>query len=220
MAGLTGWQQEILHKLEARDVSEKAYAEIIVNCNRLAAQVAVLQERNRNLLKAASSTRLSHGNATAKGGAGHSDNPVRQAYVASLESQQISLREELSSLYKIQAQNAQRLVHLTEQLQSIQADQAGEHTELIQLRMERVKREREREEAMQVRKEKDKNIELLQDELGMIKLEFEMLEKKNDALKEDNSSLLRRWLDKKGQEVAEMDKMLEKGIKKQSMTAR
>ena len=86
--------------------------------------------------------------------------------------------------------------------------------------MERVKREREREEAMQVRKEKDKNIELLQDELGMIKLEFEMLEKKNDALKEDNSSLLRRWLDKKGQEVAEMDKMLEKGIKKQSMTAR
>ena len=49
----------------------------------------------------------------------------------------------------------------------------------------------------------------------MIKLEFEMLERRNDALKEDNSSLLRRWLEKKAQEAAEMDSMLEKGVKKQ-----
>ena len=137
------------------------------------------------------------------------NNPVRQAYVTSLEGQLASIRDELSSLYKTQAQNAQRLVHLTEQLHTNQESHSIEHNELLQLRSERVVREREREEARTLRREKDKNIELLQDELGMLRLEFEMLEKKNEDLKEDNSSLLRRWLERKAQEAAEMDKMLE-----------
>lgn len=138
----------------------------------------------------------------------HRDNPVQQAYVSTLETQVGSLREELSSLYKTQAQNAQRLVHLTEQLHASAEKHAQEHAEVIQLRTERATREREREEAVQLRREKDKNIETLQDELDMLKLEFEMLERRNEALKEDNSSLLRRWLEKKAQEAAEMDRMV------------
>jgi autophagy-related protein 16 len=136
------------------------------------------------------------------------DNPVQQAYVATLEAQVGSLREELSSLYKTQAQNAQRLVHLTEQLHASAEKHAQEHSEVIQLRAERATREREREEAAQLRREKDKNIETLQDELHMLTLEFEQLESRNEALKEDNSSLLRRWLEKKAQEAAEMDRMV------------
>lgn len=138
----------------------------------------------------------------------NSDNPVQQAYVATLESQITTLREENAGLYKIQAQNSQRLVHLNEQLRSSEDTHRQEHTELVHLRSERNAREREREEAVQLRKEKDRNIETLQDELSMMKLEFEMLEKTNEALKEDNSSLLRRWLEKKAQEAAEMDKMV------------
>lgn len=134
--------------------------------------------------------------------------------MTSLEGQLASLRDELSSLYKTQAQNAQRLVHLTEQLHANQDTHSVEHNELLQLRSERVVREREKEEARQLRKEKDKNIEMLQDELGMLKLEFEMLERKNEDLKEDNSSLLRRWLERKAQEAAEMDKMLGSAPKK------
>lgn len=42
----------------------------------------------------------------------------------------------------------------------------------------------------------------------MLTLEFEQLERRNEALKEDNSSLLRRWLEKKAQEAAEMDRMV------------
>lgn len=139
---------------------------------------------------------------------------MQQAYVATLESQVSSLREELSSLYKTQAQNAQRLVHLTEQLHASAERYAQEHSEVIQLRTERASREREREEAIQLRKEKDRNIETLQDELDMLRLEFEMLEKRNEALKEDNSSLLRRWLEKKAQEAAEMDRMVAEAQRK------
>lgn len=86
-----------------------------------------------------------------------------------------------------------------------------EHAELVQLRLERAGREREREEARMVRIDKDRNIETLQDELAMLRLEFEMLERRNEELKEDNSSLLRRWLEKKASEAAEMDRMLEAG---------
>lgn len=148
-----------------------------------------------------------------------SDNPVQQAYVATLESQVGSLREELSSLYKTQAQNAQRLVHLTEQLHASAEKHAQEHSEVIQLRTERASREREREEAIQLRREKDRNIETLQDELDMLRLEFEMLERRNEALKEDNSSLLRRWLEKKAQEAAEMDRMVAESQRTANKTA-
>lgn len=86
----TGWQQEILIRLQARDVQDKAYAEIVENCEpdwhtearvhgslthitycllgkRLAAQTAVLKERNRSLLNAASSSRQNGTGGTATG---------------------------------------------------------------------------------------------------------------------------------------------------------
>lgn len=90
---------------------------------------------------------------------------------------------------------------------------------MIQLRTERASREREREEAIQLRREKDRNIETLQDELDMLRLEFEMLERRNEALKEDNSSLLRRWLEKKAQEAAEMDRMVAESQRTANKTA-
>jgi autophagy-related protein 16 len=43
-------------------------------------------------------------------------NPVRQAYITSLESQISSLRDELATVYKTQGQNAQRLLAMTETL--------------------------------------------------------------------------------------------------------
>lgn len=45
-----------------------------------------------------------------------SSNPVRVAYVASLETQISSLRDELANLYKTQGQNAQRLLSMNETL--------------------------------------------------------------------------------------------------------
>jgi autophagy-related protein 16 len=43
-------------------------------------------------------------------------NPVRAAYMASLESQISSLRDELATVYKTQGQNAQRLLSMNETL--------------------------------------------------------------------------------------------------------
>lgn len=45
-----------------------------------------------------------------------SHNPVRAAYVQSLESQISSMRDELAGVYKTQGQNTQRLLSMTETL--------------------------------------------------------------------------------------------------------
>ena len=47
---------------------------------------------------------------------GSNSNPVRAAYIASLESQISSLRDELATVYKTQGQNAQRLLAMNETL--------------------------------------------------------------------------------------------------------
>jgi len=215
--GVTGWQQEILAKLHDRDVVDRGHADIIEHYKKLAAQTVLLTERNRNLLKAAASTVSRSGpgaSSPANGAKGGGDNAVQQAFIASLESQIAALRDELAGAYKAQAQNAQRVVNLTEQIQGVSDRASVAQAELVQLRSERASREREREEALMVRRDKDKSIEVLQDELAMLRLEFDMMERKNEELKEDNSSLLRRWLEKKASEAAEMDKMLENGGKK------
>lgn len=43
-------------------------------------------------------------------------NPVQSAYIASLESQISSLRDELATVYKTQSQNSQRLLSMNETL--------------------------------------------------------------------------------------------------------
>jgi hypothetical protein len=46
----------------------------------------------------------------------YTSNPVRAAYIVSLESQISSLRDELATVYKTQGQNAQRLLAMNETL--------------------------------------------------------------------------------------------------------
>lgn len=47
---------------------------------------------------------------------GRCSNPIRAAYITSLESQISSLRDELATVYKTQGQNAQRLLAMNETL--------------------------------------------------------------------------------------------------------
>ena len=62
-------------------------------------------------------------------------NPVRQAYITSLESQISSLRDELATVYKTQGQNAQRLLAMNETLR--------EKEELARIESEALRKARE-----------------------------------------------------------------------------
>ena len=78
-------------------------------------------------------------------------NPVRAAYIASLESQISSLRDELATVYKTQGQNAQRLLAMNETLR--------EKEELSRLDGENLRKARE--EIAILRKKVEQHNELM-----------------------------------------------------------
>ena len=78
-------------------------------------------------------------------------NPVRAAYIASLESQISSLRDELATVYKTQGQNAQRLLAMNETLR--------EKEELSRVDAEALRKSRD--EIAVLRKKVDQHNELM-----------------------------------------------------------
>ena len=78
-------------------------------------------------------------------------NPVRAAYIASLESQISSLRDELATVYNTQGQNAQRLLAMNETLR--------EKEELSRIESENTRKLRE--EMVVLRRKVDQHNELM-----------------------------------------------------------
>lgn len=78
-------------------------------------------------------------------------NPVRAAYMASLESQISSLRDELATVYKTQGQNAQRLLSMNETLR--------EKEELSRIDSENLRKTKE--EITVLRRKVDQHAELM-----------------------------------------------------------
>lgn len=138
---------------------------------RLAQQTKLLKERNASLLKAVGSVRANPSSSTVyiPGTASGEEcvipsltplthlhpcpcrNPVRAAYMASLESQISSLRDELASVYKTQGQNAQRLLAMNETLR--------EKEELSRIESENLRKARE--EIDRLRRKVDQHNELM-----------------------------------------------------------
>ena len=138
------WQEQLRLRLAERNNKESAFSSIIEQCKpliftptslnliwedrRLAQQTKLLKERNSTLLRAVGTVKGNPGGTTSSSEEWVSvscdliysyrwhSNPVRVAYVASLETQISSLRDELANLYKTQGQNAQRLLSMNETL--------------------------------------------------------------------------------------------------------
>ncbi|CAH7666445.1 autophagy-related protein 16 [Phakopsora pachyrhizi] len=194
------WQDTIQQGLVRRDQQEKAFNVLINHYQRLSQQTAILKERNNSLLKAATS--IGDGGLNTHTGG---DLSVAKAYTASLESQLTSLRDELASVYKTQGQNAQRLLVMNEALREREERSRGEEEELRLLRVE-VARLRERvTNHAEVMREKERNVQILQDELSTLQLEYSQQEQKIKDLETDNASLLQRWLDRLNDEAARMN---------------
>ena len=154
----------------------------------------------------------------------HHSNPVRVAYVASLETQISSLRDELANLYKTQGQNAQRLLSMNETLR--------EKEELSRIDSENLRKVKDEIAALRIKvgqhselmAEKDRTIqvsqsqpfqfqsvnsklliEILHDEISTALLELGQVEDRNQTLTKDNAKLLQRWLDAKQVEANRMN---------------
>ncbi|KEP54604.1 autophagy-like protein [Rhizoctonia solani 123E] len=187
------WQEELRQRLVERNAEETVYAGIIEQYRRLAQQARLLNERNASLLRAVGSVQSQPGSASQA--ASGPDNPVRVAYVASLESQITALRDELAAVYKTQGQNAQRLLSMNETLR--------EKEEQTRLNLEELRHAKdELERLRKVTKdhkeqidEKNRALQVLIDEAQTHQLELSQIEQRNEVLKKDNAGLLQRWLD-------------------------
>lgn len=135
-----------------------------------------------------------------------SPNPIppaepSQAHLHALDAQLSTLRSELASAYKSQSQASQRLLELQEQRLAREDEHRRSEAELSALREERDRAARRERDLRDASGEKDRVIEMLQDELRTLSLELNQVEARNDDLKRDNASLLQRWLDRARQEA-------------------
>ena len=140
-------------------------------------------------------------------------NPVRTAYIQSLESQVSALRDEMAVVYKTQGQNAQRLLAMNETLREREdiARMDGENLRIAREEISSLRRRVdqhseqmvEKDRAFQVRFTKVARINVLTncyqeltDEYQILNIEFTQVEEQKDNLKKDNATLVQRWIDK------------------------
>ncbi|KAG9128110.1 hypothetical protein FRC07_004726 [Ceratobasidium sp. 392] len=189
------WQEELRQRLVERNAEESAYSGIIEQYRRLAQQARLLSERNSTLLRAVGSVQAQPGGTAAAGSATVQDNPVRVAYVASLESQITSLRDELAAVYKTQGQNAQRLLSMNETLREKEEQTRVNLEELRQIKDEVERLRRSAKDHKEQIEEKNRALQTLIDDAQTHQLEISQVEARNEELKKDNAGLLQRWLD-------------------------
>ncbi|EMD41677.1 ATG16-like protein [Gelatoporia subvermispora B] len=199
------WQETIRLRLVERNAKESAYASIIEQYRRLAQQTKLLKERNASLLRAMGTARANPSSSTVFVPGSAEENPVRAAYIASLESQISSLRDELATVYKTQGQNAQRLLAMNETLREKEELSRVDSENLRKAREEIATLRRKVDQHNELMAEKDRTAQILHDEISALQLELSQIEERNQTLTKDNAKLLQRWLDAKQAEVNRMN---------------
>ncbi|KAJ3759596.1 ATG16-domain-containing protein [Lentinula raphanica] len=200
------WQELIRIRLTERNVNEASFSAIIEQYRRLAQQTKLLKERNSSLLRAVSSVKSNPSSSTVYvAGTGEDNNPVRAAYITSLESQISSMRDELAGVYKTQGQNTQRLLAMTETLREKEELSRVDAEALRKSRDELMILRRKVEQHNELMTEKDRTVQILHDEISTLQLELGQIEERNATLTKDNAKLLQRWLDAKQSEANKMN---------------
>lgn len=173
---------------------------------KLAEHARVLKQRNMSLLNATSSAVSSDAATKAPSlGSAAQANPVHAVYIATLEQQLTTLRDEVAVLYKTQGQNAQRLLLMNETLREKEQESLHRSELLTRLQADHDRLQRQAEDYANVIGEKERGIQILQDELTTLSLELSQIDSRNQELKKDNASLLQRWLDRMNQEADKMN---------------
>ncbi|OCH96629.1 ATG16-domain-containing protein [Obba rivulosa] len=199
------WQETLRLRLVERNAKECAYSSIIEQYRRLAQQTKLLKERNASLLRAMGTARANPSSSTVFVPGTAEDNPVRAAYIVSLESQISSLRDELATVYKTQGQNAQRLLAMNETLREKEELSRVDSENLRKAREEIATLRRKVDQHNELMAEKDRTAQILHDEISTLQLELSQIEERNQTLTKDNAKLLQRWLDAKQAEVNKMN---------------
>ncbi|KAI9255130.1 WD40-repeat-containing domain protein [Phascolomyces articulosus] len=228
----------ILESLTTRDEKEHAFHEITIANQQLVQKVITLQLKEKQLEAAMKTAQIQNETLTqAAEYAKAQGSPEHQQRVAELDRRIHDLNEERAEMYKTQSGNAQRLVHMNEQLQKATETEKRNSAEydsyylfIYLLWIKHVNSDKKNpRKPFRIKKltasvkqlgtkcdlqteqlrEKDIAIQILQDELAAIQLEITTTEERNKKLEKENAQLLQRWLDKMNQEAEKMNEATE-----------
>ncbi|CAO3596050.1 unnamed protein product [Absidia cylindrospora] len=108
-------------------------------------------------------------------------------------------------MYKLQSENAQRLVLMNDQLRVKEDTDAKQKQELTQLTEKAAKLSSKCQLQIEQLREKDVTIQILQDELSALQLEITTTEERNQQLTKENLQLVQRWMEKMNSEADKMN---------------
>jgi len=111
----------------------------------------------------------------------------------------------MAAVYKTQGQNAQRLLAMNETLREKEEVSRNSADELRRTKEEVAVLRRKVDQHNELASEKDERLQNLHDEIQALELELSQVNDRNAVLKQDNASLLSRWLDKMNEETEKMN---------------
>ncbi|CAJ0768164.1 18060_t:CDS:10, partial [Entrophospora sp. SA101] len=178
-------------KLLVRDRREKSFTEFVESYNSLVKKLGKFADRNAELEISQSSAIEHHvilSQELEKLKRFGSEATIKRNI--ELEEEVRKLREERDESYKTQGQNAQKLLDLTDVLnQHIELNKKNQE-EILRLTDSNTNLNKKVDLSVQVIREKEVNIQILQDELAALQLELSKLEEKMHDLKNENHQLL------------------------------
>ncbi|CAH1760804.1 25_t:CDS:10 [Entrophospora sp. SA101] len=180
-------------KLLVRDRREKSFTEFVESYNSLVKKLGKFADRNAELEISQSSAIEHHvilSQELEKLKRFGSEATIKRNI--ELEEEVRKLREERDESYKTQGQNAQKLLDLTDVLnQHIELNKKNQE-EILRLTDSNTNLNKKVDLSVQVIREKEVNIQILQDELAALQLELSKLEEKMHDLKNENHQLLQQ----------------------------
>ncbi|KAL0097621.1 autophagy protein 16 [Phycomyces blakesleeanus] len=206
------FRDTLLDQLRKRDKRERQWKEMINANQRLLHHAIELQKRNDQLILYESNNNSTH----------TQNAPANQQQINDLDRRIRELHEERAEMYKSQSENAQRLVHMNEQLRAKeetekqQAEELSVETKVCKQLLTsifRIKSFSEKINALskecdlQAQQLREKNIviQILQDELATLHLEIVTTEDRSKNLRKENDQLLQRWMNLKNEEAEKMN---------------
>ncbi|TIC22231.1 autophagy protein 16 [Wallemia mellicola] len=196
---IESWTEELRRNLLERDSKQRINESYADNYKRLLQQYHIIKEQNDTLIKASEEPSTDSNLSSTNG------NKLQAALVHSLQQQLHSTRDELTNLYKGQNQSSQRLLEMNETLRERDDNLRAIEAENLSLKASVSRLSKAREDDVEGKRERERGMEALQDEITTLRLELEQIEIRNQNLKNDNAALIQRWLDRMNQEADKMN---------------
>ncbi|BFZ59459.1 hypothetical protein YB2330_000469 [Saitoella coloradoensis] len=180
------WREQLLSRLLERDRREKAHTEMIQAYSKLAAGVV---EANKPRPRSESGAAEKSTTFTSKDSSDNVD----------------EFKATIADLYKKQSELKQQLNTTTKELDTAKDAVANTERQLSHAQARRDVLERKDRVNEETMREKNKEIQYLQDEILTFQLQLSLLEDKVNGLEADNRQLLERWMQKMKQEAEKMN---------------